>query len=177
MIYLFSTVLIIFPCLFIFQDAYIFIPVKYWINVLFEESSANFTEYQSLFFSVLIGLVGVYFTVISIILNKKDISPFSCIKYTFFWDDYSLAFELALCTLLSLICFPYIRFTKAVQLYIIASIIASIILFIKSTYALVYTDRKTKAIIHLKKQIKYFIKRYKRTINKRNASCFIPGYE
>jgi len=168
MIYFIAAALTLYSILFLFQDFYCFISLKDWIKVLFESSSANFSEYQTLFFSILIGLVGVYFTVISIILNKKDISPFSCIKYTFFWDDYFLAFELGICLVLSLICFPYIRFTKAVQNYIIASIFVSVLLFIKSTYALVYTDRKSNAIKHFKKQIEYFIRRYKRDINKRN---------
>ena len=165
-ILIFTLLFLLFPILFCFQDYYLFIPISKWIKYLFHDSIFEFSNWLDLYFAVLIGLIGVYFTIVSILLNNKNITPFTCLKHTLFVEDYLLILAISANTLLALFCFPYIRFTNAVLLYFIFGILFIILFFIKCTYSLIYTDRESKAARLLSKRILLNIKHNKNLAGK-----------
>lgn len=165
----------LYPVLFLLQDSYSLIPLSKWTEYLFKDSVFEFSDWIGLYFAVLIGLVGVYFTIVSILLNRKDITPFTCLKYTFFCEDYLLLAASVFNTVLALFCFPYIRFTNAVLLYLILEIIILFLFFIKCTYSLVYTDRKEKAANLVLKKI-IFIGKSKKNLSKKATFNFVYDF-
>lgn len=165
----------LYPVLFLLQDSYSLIPLSKWTEYLFKDSVFEFSDWIGLYFAVLIGLVGVYFTIVSILLNRKDITPFTCLKYTFFCEDYLLLAASVFNTVLALFCFPYIRFTNAVLLYLILEIIILFLFFVKCTYSLVYTDREEKAANLVLKKI-IFIGKSKKNLSKKATFNFVYDF-
>ena len=157
-IWIFTILFLLYPILFLFQDSYSLIPLSKWIEYLFKDAAVDFSDWLALYFAVLIGLVGVYFTIVSILLDKKNITPFTCLKHTLFFEDYLLITAIVANTLMALFCFPYIRYTNAVLLYFICGILLIFFLFIKCTYSLVYTDREQKAEKFVRKKIILLLK-------------------
>ena len=165
----------LYPVLFLLQDSYSLIPLSKWTEYLFKDSVFEFSDWIGLYFAVLIGLVGVYFTIVSILLNRKDITPFTCLKYTFFCEYYLLLAASVFNTVLALFCFPYIRFTNAVLLYLIFEIIILFLFFVKCTYSLVYTDREEKAANLVLKKI-IFIGKSKKNLSKKANFNFVYDF-
>lgn len=170
-IWIFTVLFLLYPILFLFQDSYSLIPLSKWIECLFKDSAFNFSDWLALYFAVLIGLVGVYFTIVSILLDKKDITPFTCLKHTLFFEDYLLIASIVVNTLLALFCFSYIRFTNAVLLYFICGVLFIFFFFIKCTYSLVYTDREAKAEKLVIKRIFLLIK-HKKNLSEKDSFNF-----
>ena len=108
-IWIFTILFLLYPILFLFQDSYSLIPLSKWIEYLFKDAAVDFSDWLALYFAVLIGLVGVYFTIVSILLDKKNITPFTCLKHTLFFEDYLLITAIVANTLMALFCFPYIN--------------------------------------------------------------------
>lgn len=164
----------LYAVLFLLQDSYSLIPLSKWTEYLFKDSVFDFSDWLGLYFAVLIGLVGVYFTIVSILLNRKDITPFTCLKYTFFCEDYLLLAASVVNTVLALFCFPYIRFTNAVLLYFIWGIIILFLFFVKCTYSLVYTDREEKAAGLVLRRISLIVKsKSKKTFSSKATFNFV----
>ena len=97
------------------------------------------------------------------------------IKYTFFCEDYLLLAASVFNTVLALFCFPYIRFTNAVLLYLIFEIIILFLFFVKCTYSLVYTDREEKAANLVLKKI-IFIGKSKKNLSKKATFNFVYDF-
>lgn len=124
-----------------FQDQYVLIPIKEYWNILTTDSPRSESKLViSLYYTILMGVFTAYFTVLSIILSRKeDLSFFSFFKYT-------KSYDFLISTLLSLIICTTIlffnRFSYLIEIYFSISIVICFIEFLVSLLKISYLENQ-----------------------------------